>query len=70
MEAASAGRRRGVRRCVCFRRLEILRFDLGLILYDSDVRRRRRSWGPVAFGPDRQVFELPLLLASAQGAAS
>jgi hypothetical protein len=71
METARAGRRRNdIRRRVCFRRLEILRFDLGLILEDSDVRRSGWSWGAVPFGPDREVFELPLLLAPTQGAAS
>jgi len=70
MEAARAGRRNDVRRCLCFRRLEILRLDLRLILYHSDVRRSRSTWGPVPFGPDRQVFELPLLPAPTEGAAS
>jgi hypothetical protein len=70
MEAADAGRRNGIRRCVRFRLLEVLRFDLGLILDDPDVRRSRWSWSSVPFGPDRQVLELPLLLAPTEGPAS
>jgi hypothetical protein len=55
---------------IWFRRLEILRLHRGPILYHSDVRRSRWSWRSVPLGPHRQMFELPLLLAPTQGAAS
>jgi hypothetical protein len=56
--------------CVRLFTLGIRRLHLGPILYDSHVRRRGRSWRPVAFGGHRQVFKLTLLLAPAEGAAS
>jgi hypothetical protein len=70
MKAARSRLRSDGRLCLRLWRLEILRLDLGPILYDSDVRRSRRSWRSVPFGPHRQMFELPLLLAPTEGAAS
>ena len=43
---------------------------LGPILYDSDVRGSGRPWRAVALRRHRQMFELTLLLAPAEGAAS
>ena len=69
MKAAGSNLRRGFLWCVWFLPFEILLSDIGLILYDSDVRGGRR-WRPLPLGGRSQVFELPLLPPSPERAAS
>jgi hypothetical protein len=70
MKAAASRLRSTVDRCVRLFTFGIRRLHLGPILYDSHVRGGWRSWCPVALRRHSQMFELTLLLAPAEGAAS
>lgn len=69
MEAAGSSLRNAARLWFRLHRRGIFRLDLGLIPYDFDVRRSRRRWRSVPFGPHRQMFELALLLTPPERAA-